>query len=200
MFEYKVVPAPVRAAKVKGLKTTHERFAHTLAERINAEAAGGWQFQRVETLSCEERKFFGGTKASTQVVMIFARDLDAPRPDAGAALAAAQLAPAVATEESAAPEEASFEADPDTAFEPYDTEPTYEPDTEPQHETEPAPRVELRAEPRSELRTEPRPEHAATLPPRRQEPLFRANPMMRQDPAGRAEPVLRPHAPRGDDE
>ncbi|MBN8194777.1 hypothetical protein JI667_22010, partial [Bacillus sp. NTK074B] len=46
MFEYKVVPAPVRAVRVKGLKTTAERFAHTVAESINAEAAGGWQFVR----------------------------------------------------------------------------------------------------------------------------------------------------------
>ncbi len=90
MYEYKVVPAPQRAAKAKGLKTTAERFAHALAERINAEAAGGWQFLRSESLPCEERTRLGGSKLSQQVVMIFARELGQARPDAAAALAAVQ--------------------------------------------------------------------------------------------------------------
>ncbi|MCW1933541.1 DUF4177 domain-containing protein [Pararhodobacter zhoushanensis] len=92
MLEYKVVPAPVRAVKSKGLKTTADRFANTLAERINAEAAGGWQFLRTESLPCEERSRFGAARVSQQVVMVFARELGAARPDAGAALAAAQEA------------------------------------------------------------------------------------------------------------
>ena len=91
MLEYKVVPAPVRAVKSKGLKTTADRFANTLAERINAEAAGGWQFLRTESLPCEERSRFGAARMSQQVVMVFARELGAARPDAGAALAAVQV-------------------------------------------------------------------------------------------------------------
>ncbi|MCA0205636.1 MAG: DUF4177 domain-containing protein [Proteobacteria bacterium] len=98
MHEYKVVPAPQRAAKTKGLKTTADRFAHTLAERINAEAAGGWHFVRTETLPCEERSRLGSVRVSQQVVMIFARELGATRPDAGAALAAAQGVAAPAAE------------------------------------------------------------------------------------------------------
>lgn len=90
MHEYKVVPAPIRAPRVKGLKSTAERFAHALGEAINAEAAGGWQFQRTETLSCEERGTLGKTRTSTQSVMIFARPLGILRPDAGVALAAVQ--------------------------------------------------------------------------------------------------------------
>ena len=97
MYEYKVVPAPLRAAKAKGLKTVAERFAHALAERINAEAAGGWQFVRTETLPCEERKRFGGARTSTQVVMIFARELGQPRPDASATPPAGQPAEPVAS-------------------------------------------------------------------------------------------------------
>lgn len=105
MHEYKVVPAPQRAAKSKGLKTIADRFAHTLAERINAEAAGGWHFVRTETLPCEERSRLGSVRVSQQVVMIFARELGATRPDAGAALAAAQghAAPAAEAPEPAAP-------------------------------------------------------------------------------------------------
>jgi hypothetical protein len=76
MYEYKVVPAPARAAKVKGLKTTGDRFAHVLTEALNDLGAEGWEFQRTETLPCEERKgWFGGTRVSTQIMMIFRRAL-----------------------------------------------------------------------------------------------------------------------------
>ena len=90
MHEYKVVPAPSSAPRIRGLKTTGARFAHALTEAINAEAAGGWQFLRTETLPCEERGTLGKTRTSTQVVMIFGRPLGLARPDAGAALAAVQ--------------------------------------------------------------------------------------------------------------
>lgn len=88
MYEYKVVPAPIRATRAKGLKTTADRFSHALAERINAEAAGGWQFQRIETLACEDRGRLWRSKSSAQTVMIFARALGFLPPDAGTALAA----------------------------------------------------------------------------------------------------------------
>jgi len=73
MYEYKVVPAPARTNKVKGLKTPGERFAHLLEECVNAEAAGGWEFLRSETLPCEERKGFTGTSKSFQSVLVFRR-------------------------------------------------------------------------------------------------------------------------------
>ena len=75
MYEYKVVPAPQRARRIKGLKNTADRFAHALAERINAEATGGWQFLRTETMPCEERSAFGRAKTSMQTVMVFQRGL-----------------------------------------------------------------------------------------------------------------------------
>jgi len=166
MYEYKVVPAPQRAVKAKGLKTTAERFAHMLAEHINAEAAGGWQFVRTESLPCEERSTLGSTRLSQQVVMIFARERAASRPDAGAALAAAQgtgAGPALRLP--AAPERAE-------------------------------PRPELRAAPRPEPRAEARAEAPAAEDEaparRRQEPLFRSGAMLRAESGNRAEPVLRP--------
>lgn len=104
MHEYKVVPAPQRAQKVKGLKTTGQRFAHTLAEAINAEAAGGWQFLRTETLPCEERGTLGSVRTTTITVMVFARELGQLRPQASVALAAVQDPAAAAPEaEIAAP-------------------------------------------------------------------------------------------------
>lgn len=178
MYEYKVVPAPQRAEKVKGLKTTADRFAHTLAERINAEAAGGWEFLRTETLTCEERRGFTGTRTTTQTVMIFARSLGQVRPDAGAALAAAQ---GVAhAEDHGHPEADGADWD-----------------------HEPAPHGWDHAQPRAE----PAPERswdAPTAPAphagRRQEPLFRSGAILRGEATSRQEPVLRPRAPQNGDD
>jgi hypothetical protein len=76
MHEYKVVPAPARPAKAKGLKTTADRFAHTLALALNDHAAEGWEFVRTETFAVEERKgLFGGTRTVMQPVMILRRSL-----------------------------------------------------------------------------------------------------------------------------
>lgn len=76
MHEYKVVPAPERPAKAKGLKTTADRFAHTLATALNTHAAEGWEFVRTETFAVQERKgLFGGTRTVMQPVMILRRAL-----------------------------------------------------------------------------------------------------------------------------
>jgi hypothetical protein len=101
MHEYKVVPAPGRAVKVRGLKTTGERFAHTVTEVLNDLGAEGWEFLRSETLPCEERKgWFGGTRTSTQIVLVFRR----PLPDARALAAEPVLRrPGVEAGEGAAP-------------------------------------------------------------------------------------------------
>ena len=75
MYEYKVIPSPLRTAKVKGLKTAAERFAHMLESALNAEALDGWEFLRAETLPCEERKGLTGTAKSFQSVLMFRRAL-----------------------------------------------------------------------------------------------------------------------------
>ncbi|WP_209425627.1 DUF4177 domain-containing protein [Pararhodobacter sp. SW119] len=77
MFEYKVIPAPARAEKVRGLKSVTERFAHSLTQAINAEAEDGWEYVRAESLPCEERKgIMGGTRRTTETVLIFRRAID----------------------------------------------------------------------------------------------------------------------------
>ena len=47
-YEYKVVPAPGKAAKVKGVKSPEGRFAHSIEAVLNEMAADGWEFQRAE--------------------------------------------------------------------------------------------------------------------------------------------------------
>jgi len=93
MHEYKVVPAPARGVKARGLKTTEDRFAQALTDTLNREAEAGWEYLRTETLPCTERKGLTGTRTTSQVVLIFRRDLS----EAGGAMpdvAAAMHAPA----------------------------------------------------------------------------------------------------------
>ncbi|MGB8812792.1 MAG: DUF4177 domain-containing protein [Paracoccaceae bacterium] len=74
-FEYKVLPAPKRGEKVRGLKTTEDRFAHALTQLMNDLGADGWDYVRADTLPCEERVGFTGKSTSFQHMLIFRRVL-----------------------------------------------------------------------------------------------------------------------------
>lgn len=54
-YEYKVIPAPKRGVKAKGLKDTESRFAYALQSIMNDCGAEGWDYVRTDTLPCEER-------------------------------------------------------------------------------------------------------------------------------------------------
>ena len=95
-YEYRVVPAPRRGEKARGVKTTEDRFALALTQAMNALGAEGWEYLRADTLPCDERAgLTGGTKTSFQNMLVFRRVLDAgaeaapapaPLPAAAAAL------------------------------------------------------------------------------------------------------------------
>ena len=72
-FEYKIVPAPNRGKKARGLKTTEDRFAKAMTDLLNEQAAEGWEFQRSESLPCEERSGLTGKSVSTQNMLVFRR-------------------------------------------------------------------------------------------------------------------------------
>ena len=55
IFEYKVVLAPKRPERVKGLKRGEDKFAASLAQMMNKYAADGWEYQRTDTLPVESR-------------------------------------------------------------------------------------------------------------------------------------------------
>ncbi|SDW38619.1 DUF4177 domain-containing protein [Allgaiera indica] len=76
-FEYKVVPAPKRAEKVRGAKYTEDRFAHALAGLINKLSREGWEYVRAETLPCEERSGLRGRTTTFQNMLIFRRQTEA---------------------------------------------------------------------------------------------------------------------------
>lgn len=114
-FEYRVVPAPRRGEKARGVKTTEERFALALTQLMNKLGREGWEYQRSDTLPVEERVGLTGSKTTYQNMLVFRRSLAeqesesvatmdrpaewAPRLAGGAPAAAltASLAPAVPT-------------------------------------------------------------------------------------------------------
>lgn len=74
-FEYKVIPAPKRGEKARGVKTTEDRFAHALMLSMNELGAEGWDYVRADALPCEERAGFTGTKTIYVNVLVFRRPL-----------------------------------------------------------------------------------------------------------------------------
>ena len=72
-YEYRVVPAPVRGEKARGLKTTADRFAQAMTTLLNEMAREGWDYLKAETLPCEERKGLTGKTVLEQHVLIFRR-------------------------------------------------------------------------------------------------------------------------------
>ena len=73
-YEYMVVPAPSKAPRVKGIKGTDNRFAHGLSDVMNTHAAQGWEYQRAESLPCENRRgFFTKPATTTHRVLVFRR-------------------------------------------------------------------------------------------------------------------------------
>jgi hypothetical protein len=97
-YEYKVVPAPVKGAKTRGVKGTRERFAHTLMTLMNEMGRDGWEYLRADSLPCEERQGLTGKTTSFQNLLIFRREIpaapaqEAPStPEEIAATAAASL-------------------------------------------------------------------------------------------------------------
>lgn len=167
MYEYKVIPSPLRTAKVKGLKSVAERFAHMLEGAVNSEALDGWEFLRSETLPCEERKGLTGTVKSFQSVLVFRRAL---HPGEEARVNA-------------------FDTDTDHAAHEVAADDTDAP-TE-----EGAPRLSLVAtRPEAEAPAPQSSTQSGTQPGARQEPVLRLGAGRTPPPSERPEPVLRTRA------
>jgi hypothetical protein len=73
--EYKVVPAPQRGEKARGVKSTADRFALALTNLMNIQAREGWEYLRADTLPCDERVGLTGTKTTFQNMLVFRRVL-----------------------------------------------------------------------------------------------------------------------------
>ncbi len=76
-YEYKVVPAPQKGTKAKGVKTPEGRFATSIEHLLNDMGADGWEYQRAELLPSEERSGLTGSATNWRNVLIFRRALEA---------------------------------------------------------------------------------------------------------------------------
>lgn len=75
-YEYKVVAAPKKGLRHKGVKGTSDRFAHTLMTLMNELGRDGWEYLRADTLPVDERSGLTGTSTTFQNMLIFRRDLN----------------------------------------------------------------------------------------------------------------------------
>lgn len=73
-FEYKVVPAPEKARKVRGLKGA-DLFAHEIEAVINTLAADGWVYVRADTLPQEMRSGLTSKITTYRNLLVFQREI-----------------------------------------------------------------------------------------------------------------------------
>lgn len=75
-YEYRVVPAPVKGQKAKGVRGHEARFAYALQVVMNQMASEGWEYMRAETLPAEERHGLTNVSTVYRNVLVFRRPLD----------------------------------------------------------------------------------------------------------------------------
>lgn len=105
-FEFKVIPAPRKGDKARGLKTTADRFAFTLTGVMNDLAREGWEYLRADTLPCEERSGLTSKTTTYQTLLVFRRPLvvaAATQPVPAPIALQAPVAVQVAAEDAVAP-------------------------------------------------------------------------------------------------
>lgn len=77
-FEFKVVPAPRRGEKARGVKSSEDRFALALSTLMNQLGSEGWDYVRADALPCDERSGLTGTKTVFQNMLVFRRVIESP--------------------------------------------------------------------------------------------------------------------------
>lgn len=99
-YQYRVISAPTRGVKAKGIKTAEDRFSHALEEVMNQMATDGWEYQRAETLPSVERSGLTSTATNWRNVLVFRKALAeqnyAPAPVAVSETTAREEPPIVA--------------------------------------------------------------------------------------------------------
>ena len=81
--EYKVVPAPEKARKQRGLKGA-ALFAHSVGSLMNELAAEGWTYVRADTLPQEERSGLTNKTTTYRNLLVFQRVIEDEAPAAPA--------------------------------------------------------------------------------------------------------------------
>ena len=99
-FDYKVVPAPQRVKKVRGITGAADLFALTLTDAINEVARQGWEYVRAETMVAEAPGgFLRKAATSEQTMLVFRRPREqlSPRIAAAPDGAAPEVTPAASS-------------------------------------------------------------------------------------------------------
>lgn len=76
LYDYKVIPAPRKGTKARGVKGPEGRFSNALEVAMNELSAEGWEFYRSETLPSDERSGLTGTQTVFRSVLVFRRPRD----------------------------------------------------------------------------------------------------------------------------
>ena len=102
-YEYKVVPAPTKGLKAKGIRTPEARFSNAIQHLMNTLAEKGWEYQRAETLPSVERSGLASSTTEWRNVLVFRRlredDVEAFSPELLPAPSEATLAEDAAKED-----------------------------------------------------------------------------------------------------
>lgn len=72
-YEYKVVPAPRKGVKGKGIKGVDGRFANGLEKVLCEHGADGWEYLRSDTLPSDERTGIATSVTTWRTVLVFRR-------------------------------------------------------------------------------------------------------------------------------
>lgn len=75
-YEYKVVPAPSKGRKAKGVKSPESRFALAVEDTLNQMGAEGWEYLRADLLPSDERSGLTGSTVNWRNLLVFRRALD----------------------------------------------------------------------------------------------------------------------------
>ncbi|NOD48360.1 MULTISPECIES: DUF4177 domain-containing protein [unclassified Ruegeria] len=115
-YEYKVIPAPQKGVKAKGVKTAEGRFAVSVEQVLNQMGQDGWEYQRAELLPSEERAGLTGSTTNWRNVLVFRRvveeEVDAPEIGTALDMDSTPLAqPVQGPDEVQAPKPIAAEAD-----------------------------------------------------------------------------------------
>lgn len=78
-FEYRVIPAPTKGQKAKGLRNADARFANAMEQLLNQMAADGWEYDRAEFLPNEERAGLTGSSKTWRNILVFRRPVEDKR-------------------------------------------------------------------------------------------------------------------------
>ena len=73
-YEYKVIPAPTKGVKARGVKTSEARFANAIEKKMNELAVEGWSYVRSDLLPSDERQGLTSSHTVYRSLLVFRRE------------------------------------------------------------------------------------------------------------------------------